>query len=312
MKKVLITDKVHPLLIDGIKELGYQVDYDTSIGMDILPNIIEQYEGLVINSKIKMHKEMIDLGVNLKFIGRLGSGMEIIDREYANSKGIAAINSPEGNRNAVSEHAIGMILALYNNLFKSNHEVKNMIWQREENRGLEIKGKTIGIIGLGHTGEQFARKLETWGCTVLAYDKYRSEYSESLRFIALTDLATIQKHSDIISFHLPLSQETKHLCDATFLKACQKSPLIVNTSRGSVVDTQALISALTNKEVYGACLDVFENEHVATFTEEEKEMYQKLYEFDNVILSPHIAGWTKESLEGIASVLLEKIKKSLL
>jgi D-3-phosphoglycerate dehydrogenase len=306
--KVLITDNVHPLLINGLKELGYEVDYDTSIDMNSLRNIIHLYDGMVINSKIKMHKEMIDQGRKLKFIGRLGSGMEIIDKAYALNKGIAAINSPEGNRNAVAEHAVGMILAIYNNLLRSHTEVKNFIWNREQNRGLEIKGKTIGIIGLGHTGEQFARKLQNWGCTILAYDKYRTDYPQNLNFVQLTHPDVIQQQADIISFHLPLNDETKYFCNGDFLKACKKQPLIVNTSRGNVVETSALIDALDKKIIFGACLDVFENENPASISQDEKLMYSKLYSFDNVILSPHIAGWTKESLEGIASVLLEKIK----
>jgi D-3-phosphoglycerate dehydrogenase len=308
MKKVLITDKVHPLLIEGLEELGYHVDYDTSVDMNILPHIIHLYEGIVINSKIKMNKEIIDLGLNLKFIGRLGSGMEIIDKAYALSKGIAAVNSPEGNRNAVAEHAVGMILAIYNNLWRSHNEVKNFVWNREQNRGLEIKGKTIGIIGLGHTGEQFARKFQSWDCTILTYDKYRTDYPKDLDFIKHVSLDLMQQEADIISFHLPLNDETKHFCNTDFLKACKKQPLIVNTSRGNVVETSALIDALEKNTIFGACIDVFENENPASFSQDEILMYSKLYSFDNVILSPHIAGWTKESLEGIASVLLEKIK----
>lgn len=308
-KQILITDKVHPLLIDGLEQLGFQVNYDTSVDLKALPDYLPDLDGIVINSKIIMDKKMIDLGVNLKFIGRLGSGMEIIDQVYARSKGIIPLNSPEGNRNAVAEHAMGMILAMYNHLIRSNQEVKNFQWYREKNRGLEIKGKTIGIIGLGHTGEQFARKLASWECKVLAYDKYRTEYPTDLGFIQHTDMTTIQNQSDIISFHLPLTSETRYMCDDLFLKNCSKKPLIVNTSRGQVVATSALIAALQSGDILGACLDVFENEKVDTMSAKEMEQYQSLYAFENVIVSPHIAGWTKESLEGIASVLLEKIKK---
>jgi D-3-phosphoglycerate dehydrogenase / 2-oxoglutarate reductase len=308
-KHILITDKVHPLLIDGLIDLGYEVNYDTSVDMSTLPNYLPQLDGIVINSKITMDDKMIDLGSKLKFIGRLGSGMEIIDQVYARSKGIHPLNSPEGNRNAVAEHAMGMILAMYNNLIKSDQEVKAFQWNREQNRGLEIKGKTIGIIGLGHTGEQLARKLSSWECTILAYDKYRVDYPDDLDFINHTDVLTIQKEADIISFHLPLTDETKHLCNQTFLNQCTKNPLIVNTSRGNVIETKALIVSLMEKKILGACLDVFENEKVEKLSQEEKDMYKKLYAFENVIVSPHIAGWTKESLEGIASVLLNKIKQ---
>ncbi len=308
-KKILITDKVHSLLIDGLEKLGFNVDYDTSIDMELLPNIIHEYEGMVINSKIKMFKPLIDLAPNLKFIARLGSGMEIIDVEYAKSKGIVPINSPEGNRNAVAEHAIGMMLAFYNKLFYANQEVKNFEWNREENRGFELKGKTLGIIGLGNTGECVARKLSSWQLNVLSYDKYRSEYPPDLSFIQKVNLEDILFAADIITLHLPLNENTRYLVDEAFLQKCRNKPLIVNTSRGEIVNTEALLNALEKQIIFGACLDVFENEKVNTYNDHEKIMYRRLFQNKNVLVSPHIAGWTKESLEGIASILLEKIKK---
>jgi D-3-phosphoglycerate dehydrogenase / 2-oxoglutarate reductase len=311
MQKILITDKVHPLLIEGLNEIGYQVDYDTSIDMTTLPSIIHEYDGAVINSKIKMTKEVIDLATNLKFIGRLGSGMEIIDVPYALSKGIAPINSPEGNRNAVAEHAIGMILSFYNHLFRANIEVKNFEWHREENRGLEMKGRTIGIVGLGHTGSTLAKKLATWEMNVIAYDKYKEDFGSELSFVERVDLAAIQERAHIISFHLPLTSETKHLVDINFIKACKQKPLLVNTSRGEVVITRDLDVALKENLLLGACIDVFENEKVPTYTAEEHEIYNSLLQNDNILVSPHVAGWTKESLKRIASVLLEKIKMAL-
>ncbi len=308
-KKVLVTDKVHPLLIEGLQSMGYLVDYDTTIDMTTLPSIVHEYEGMVINSKIRMYKETIDKATKLRFIGRLGSGMEIIDQAYAKSKGIEPINSPEGNRNAVAEHAMGLILALYNNLIISNQEVKNFEWHREENRGLELKGKTIGIIGLGNTGECFARKLSSWELNILSYDKYRSEYDSNLDFIKKVSLEDILNQADIISLHLPLTEETKHLINLEFLQKCKKKVLIVNTSRGEVINTKDLILALEKQIIFGACLDVFENEKVNSYNSDEYHMYKTLFQYKNVIVSPHIAGWTKESLERIASVLLEKIKK---
>ncbi len=305
----MIADKVHPLLIDGLEALGYQVDYDTSVDMATLPAIVHKYEGMVINSKIRMYKETIDLAQNLKFIGRLGSGMEIIDVEYAKSRGIVPINSPEGNRNAVAEHAIGMILAMYNNLIYANQEVKNFEWNREQNRGFELKGKTVGIIGLGNTGECVARKLSSWELNILSYDKYRSEYPPELSFIQKVDLEDILYESDIITLHLPLNEDTKNLVNEDFLQKCKNKPLIVNTSRGEIVETKAILAAIKKQIIFGICLDVFENEKVDTYTAYEKEMYESLFRNKNVLVSPHIAGWTKESLEGIASVLLEKIKK---
>lgn len=308
LKRVLITDKVHELLLDGLRTLGFYVEYDTKIDNQRLDEIIQEYDGVIINSKIILDQDRIDKGKKLLFIGRLGSGLEIIDVNYAKSKGIAVYNSPEGNRNAVAEHEFGMLLGLLNNLVRSDREVRNFQWEREKNRGIELSGKTIGIIGMGHTGTSFAEKLSPWRLNVISYDKYRERYPASLRFVKKVDLDTVLKQSDIISIHLPLTEETKYLVNQDFLSRCKDGVIISNTSRGQQVDTQALIDALLSKKVGGACLDVFENEKPETFSEEEKKMYSQLYSFENVILSPHIAGWTHESLILIASVLLDKIR----
>ncbi|HMR86915.1 MAG TPA: NAD(P)-dependent oxidoreductase [Saprospiraceae bacterium] len=308
LKRVLITDKVHDLLPVGLKELGFSVDYDTSVDNAKLDKIIHEYDGIIINSKIILDQARIDKGTNLLFIGRLGSGLEIIDVKYAKNKGIAVYNSPEGNRNAVAEHEFAMILGLLNNLVRSDSEVRNFQWNREKNRGVELSGKTIGIIGMGHTGISFAEKLSPWRLNVISYDKYRERYPASLRFVKKVDIETVIRESDIISIHLPLTEETKYLVNQDFLSRCKDGVIISNTSRGQQVDTMALIGALVSKKVGGACLDVFENEKPETYSEEEKGMYQQLYSFENVILSPHIAGWTDESLVLIASILLNKIK----
>lgn len=307
-KQVLITDKVHPILIDGLKSMGYHVNYDTSVDNEKLEKIIDQYEGIIINSKIIMNKMRIDMGQGLKFIGRLGSGLEIIDVAYAEGKGIAVCNSPEGNRNAVAEHELGMLLTLLNNIVRADREVRNFSWNREKNRGRELSGQTIGIIGLGHTGTSFAEKLSSWNVKILAYDKYRKDYPSTLDFVEKTNLDTLIKNADILSLHLPLTDETRYLVERSFLEQCKPGVIISNTSRGQVVDTESLVWALQSGRVGGACLDVFENEKPETLTQAEKALYTQLYEMENVVLTPHIAGWTRESLEGIASVLLEKIK----
>ena len=304
---MLITDKVHPLLVDGLQILGASVTYDTSIDNRSLDKIIHEYDGIIINSKITMDKDRIDKGKKLQFIGRLGSGLEIVDVSHAKTKKIAIYNSPEGNRNAVAEHEIGMILSLLNNLLRADREVRNFNWEREKNRGRELRNKTLGIIGLGHTGSCFATKLSSWGLNVLSYDKYRKRYPASLRFVKKVNQEFLIQKSDIISIHLPLTEETKYLVDDKFLSSCKDGVIISNTSRGQILQISALIKALQSGKVSGACLDVFENERPETFTSFEKEMYQQLYKMDNVILSPHIAGWSEESLVGIAEVLLEKI-----
>ncbi|MEY3422999.1 MAG: hypothetical protein RIR48_3329 [Bacteroidota bacterium] len=306
--KILITDKVHDVLITRLKESGCEVTYDTSVDNQALEEIIHLYDGMIINSKIIMNKSRIDKGINLKFIGRLGSGLEIIDVDYAESKGIKVYNSPEGNRNAVAEHEMGMLLALLNNIVRADSEVRRFSWNREKNRGTEIRGKTIGIIGLGHTGCAFAEKLFNWGVRVISYDKYKTQFPSSVTYVEKTDLQTVMADSDIISLHLPLTDETYKLINDSFLRQCKHGVIISNTSRGQIVDTKALIDHLRSGHVGGACLDVFENEKPETFSDTEKELFSNLYELQNVVLTPHIAGWTHESLELIASVLFEKIK----
>lgn len=309
--KILITDKVHDLLFKGLVEDGHEVIYDTSVSMINLPEILPSLDGLVINSKITMDKLMIDLAPNLKFIARLGSGMEIIDVQYANEKGIKCINTPDGNCDAVAEHAIGMLLAYATKLCIANSEVKHMIWNRELNRGFELLGKKIGIIGVGHTGSAFAKKLSGFGMHIYGYDKYKSDFGSSMDHVHKSTIDEIQSECDIISLHLPLSDETKYMVNSTFFYKCQKSPIIINTSRGNVIHTQDLVSALDNKTISGALLDVFENEKVNTYNSDEIEMYNKLFSFANVLVSPHIAGWTEESLIRISKLTLNRIRYSL-
>ena len=306
--KILITDKVHPLLPQGLEKLGFDVQYDTSVEMDVLPGMLDQFTGIIINSKIRMTPDIIDRGTKLQFIGRLGSGMEIIDVPYATSKGIACLNSPEGNRDAVAEHAIGMLLAFNNHLLNADAEVRRKEWNREANRGGEIKGKTLGIIGLGNTGSSVAKKMSSWELNIISYDKYRPNSDQELPFVKRVNLEDILNQADIITLHLPLTAETRHLVNRSFFQKCKKSPVLINTSRGEVVNTYDLLEALENNWIKGACLDVFENEKPGHYSRSEEELYSRLFEHKNLIVSPHIAGWTHESLEKIASVLLEKIK----
>jgi len=311
MRKVLVTDGVHPLLLEGLTALGFQCDYHPKIGLERVRGMVSDYEGIIINSKVLMDKEMLDAGAKLEFVGRLGSGMEIIDLEYAAQKGIAIHGAPEGNCNAVAEHALGMLLALANNFLQGDREVRKKNWQREKNRGFEIMGRTVGIIGFGHTGSQFAKKLSGMGVEILAYDKYKTNYTNNFKQVRETTLEDILTNADIISLHLPFTPETKHLVNADFLRKCKDGVILINTSRGNVAKTKDLIVGLKSGKVGGACLDVFENEKTATFSQAEHTMYNELYEFENVILSPHVAGWTRESLQRLAEVLLRKITAGL-
>lgn len=305
MSKVLVADKVHSQLIEQLQLKGFEVDYNPSITHAETIDIIDEYFGIIINSKTKANKDFFDKAVKLKFIGRLGSGLEIIDLDYAAKKSVKVYNSPEGNRNAVAEHAIGMILSLFNHLRKGDQEVRNFHWDRESNRGLELEGKTIGIIGFGNTGSQLAKRLACWDMRILAYDKYKSRFGS--KQVIETKLEQIFKEADIISFHLPLTDETSEMMDKSFLNRIEKDVFIINTSRGKVIKTEVLLEGLKSGKVKGACLDVFENEKVNTFTKVEQLMYERLYKYDNVILSPHVAGWTEESLFKIAAALIDKI-----
>jgi D-3-phosphoglycerate dehydrogenase len=282
---------------------------------DITPEetrrVIPDYEGLIINSKILVNREFLDAAAKLRFVGRLGSGMEIVDRACAAERGVAVVSSPEGNRNAVAEQALGMLLALANNLLRADREVRQNSWKREANRGWELCGKTLGIIGFGHTGSQFARKLAGLEMTVLAYDRYKpAGYAAEMKWVREATLEEIQTRSDIVSLHLPLTSETKHLVDNQFIDRCKRGFILINTSRGSCVKTDDAVAALEDGRIGGACLDVFENEKPPTFSAPERALYERLHQLENVVLAPHIAGWTHESKRLMAEVLLEKISKT--
>lgn len=312
MKRVLITDDCHPLLTEGLTKLGFVCDFFPDITLEETRRIIPGYEGLIINSKIIVDRSFLDAAKALRFVGRLGSGMEIVDRPYAASLGIAVVSSPEGNRNAVAEQALGMLLALANNLLGADREVRRNVWRREERRGWELRGKTLGIIGFGHTGSQFARKLAGMEMTVLAYDKYKpAGYAARMPWVEETTPAAIRERSDIISLHLPLTPETKHLVDGPFIDGCKRGFALINTARGACIKTEDVVAALEDGRIGGACLDVFENEKPATFSDAEKHLYERLHRLENVVLTPHIAGWTRESKRLLAEVLLDRIAAAL-
>ncbi len=307
--KALITDDCHPLLPEGLAQLGYTCDFQPNITHEETQRVIAEYEGLIINSKIRVDRAFLDAAIRLRFVGRLGSGMEIVDMNHAAALDVAVLSSPEGNRNAVAEQALGMLLALTNNLLRADREVRANNWQREKNRGWELSGRSIGIIGYGHTGSQLARKLAGMDMRVFTYDKYQSAgYAAECPWVTETDLAALQRESDIISLHLPLTDETKHLFNKAFIEGCRPGVVLINTSRGQCVHTADLVEALASGRVGGACLDVFENEKTATFTPDEQALYNRLHQFEQVVLSPHIAGWTQESKQRLAEVLLKKIE----
>lgn len=307
-KKVLISDDCHPLLIEGLSARGYVCDFLPNITPDEAREVIPEYEGLIINSKILVNPDFLEAAKRLQFVGRLGSGMEIVDRAYAAKRGVLVVSSPEGNRNAVAEQALGMLLTLANNLLRADREVRQNVWLREANRGFELMGKTIGIVGVGHTGGQFARKLAGMDMRVLVYDKYKpTGYAHEMPWVEETTLETIQREADIISLHLPLTAETRHLVRADFIQKCKPGFILLNTSRGQCVKMDDAVTSLENGQIGGACLDVFENEKPNTRSPEEQVWYDRLHRLENVVLAPHIAGWTHESKRRMAEVLLQKL-----
>lgn len=314
LKNVLITDDCDTYLIQALSERGYVCDFRPNITMEETFEIIGGYSGLIINSKIIVDKKFLDRARILEFVGRLGSGMEIVDRLYAAELGVQVISSPEGNRNAVGEQALGMLLSLSNNLCRADREVRVGIWRREQNRGWELYGKTIGIIGFGHTGSSFASKLSGLGMRVLAYDKYLGTgYAHTMPWVEeVKSIDEIQRNADIVSLHLPFTSETKWLVDQSFIRACRPGWVLINTSRGSCVNTVDLVEGLRLGLLRGACLDVYENEKVTTFSSAEVALYSILNRMEQVVLTPHIAGWTVESKRRMAEVLIEKIDKLII
>ena len=304
--KVLITAKAHPLLQKSLEEKGYHVVAKVTISYPELLQEIGEYQGLIITTRLKIDKPVLLEAKALKWIGRLGSGMELVDTEFAKTLGIQCESSPEGNCNAVAEQALGMLLSLMNKINKASREIKDGKWLRDINRGDELTVKTVGIIGYGNTGANFVKLLQGFGVTVLVYDKYKFGFSKD--YIHEASLEQVMRYSNIISMHLPLTAETYHIANENFFSALEMKPYFINTSRGAIHDTAALINALEQGQIKGAALDVLENEELQSYTAEENIQLNKLLENPNVIITPHIAGYSYEAFEKMSRVILEKLK----
>ena len=305
MKKIIISGKSHPFLAEQFSKKGYEVMNLPGITYSQLMDIIHDAEGLVVTTRIVVDQTLLDKAASLKWIGRLGSGMEMIDTAFAKSKGIQCVSSPEGNRNAVAEHVMGLLLNLLNKISSSHSEIQKGLWRRDENRGTELSGKTVAIIGYGNTGSTLARLLQPFNVTVMVYDKYKTDFAKD--YIKEASLEQICKYADVISFHIPLTNETFHLADQNFFKQLQQKPVILNSSRGKIIDMAQLVQAIKDKKISGAGLDVLENEKFETYITEEKMQLDWLLEQQNVILTPHIAGYSHESFFKMAEVLLHKL-----
>ncbi len=303
MTKVLISDRTHPVLEERLRQAGITVSVEPDHDYESLIAAAQGCDGLVVRSKVIIDRAFIDRLPSLRCIGRVGAGMETIDVEYAESKGIRCLNSPEGNRDAVGEHTVGLLLALLNNIARADAEVRQGLWRREANRGHELQNLTVGIIGFGNMGQSFAKRLQGFGCRVIYYDKYRDN-----RDIRQVTLATLQREADVVSFHVPLSDETRHYLDATFIHSMAHPFYLLNTSRGAVVDTEALVAGLESGKVLGAGLDVLENENMQS--DSLSAINSHLLSL-NCVLTPHVAGWTVESKYKLAAVLADKIISTL-
>ncbi len=302
-KKILIVDDLHPAFAEEAGKLGYIVDVRPEITRAETLAVIGNYVGIAVRTKFRINREIFDAAPNLKFVARAGAGLDNINIEIAKQRGIALLAANEGNMDAVGEHTIGLLLSLMNNFRNADLQIRNGVWNREGNRGYELKGKTIGIIGYGFMGQSFARKLSGFGVNVIAYDKYKTGFTDE--FAREVSMEEIVKHSDVLSLHIPLTAETKQMVNDEYFFHFKKPIFFINTARGEIVSTQSVLTNIANGKILGAGLDVLEIEKLPALT--EQQWYSELVANQKVILTPHIAGWTFDSYRKISEVLAQKL-----
>ncbi|MDZ7900127.1 MAG: NAD(P)-dependent oxidoreductase [Arcicella sp.] len=309
MKKILIVDDLHENIFPMLAELGFEVNYQPDIKRAEILEIIQDYQGLLIRSKTKIDREFLSFCTKLEFIGRAGAGLDLIDLQSVTERNIKVFAANEGNSDAVAEHVIGMILMLFNKLNFADAEVRQGIWHREENRGIELCGMTVGIIGYGNMGKALSQRLIGFGVEVLAFDSDAQKINDEELFVKRATMQDIFEEVDVVSIHVPLTDETRMMVDDDFIEKFKKPFFFINTSRGEVASVRAILNGLQNKKIKGACLDVLENEKLSQLTPKQEEVYTQLFQQKNVILTPHIAGWTVESYRKINEVLVSKMRE---
>ncbi|MFC5190542.1 2-hydroxyacid dehydrogenase [Algoriphagus aquatilis] len=306
--KILIIDEMHLSILDMLEKEGFQVTYSPKITRAEIIDQVGAYEGLIIRSKTPMDRELLEKATRLKFIGRAGAGLDQIDLDYLNDRGVKLFHAAKGNRDAVAEHAIGGLLALFNHIPKADQEVRKGIWDREGNRGHELMGKTVGIFGYGNMGSAFAKRLKGFGVQILAYDKYKVDFGTETVHEVMWE--KVKAEADVLSIHVPLTPETRDFFTLEELKSFAKPFWLINTARGEVISFETLNQALDQRVLKGAVLDVLENEKFQKFSASQKAEFERLAQRENVIFSPHVAGWTFESYIKINEVLVKQIKKA--
>lgn len=306
--RVLIIDDMHESMVPLLQEQGFDPVYLPMIDREGILEIIPEFGGLVVRSKTNIDKEIVDAGSDLQFVARAGAGMDKVDQAYLESKGIVLINAPEGNRDALGEHTLGALLSLLHRIPHSFDEIKNGIWDREGNRGIELKGKVVGVYGVGYMGSSFAKKLSGLSCEVIGYDKFKSGYSSE--FIKEASLEEFISRTEILSIHIPLNEDTRSLFDEEYFQSFPNLKVVINTARGEVLKTGDLVHLIEEGKLYGAVLDVLENEKLDTYNSLENDLMKRLVELPNVIITPHVGGWTYESYARINQVIVDKLKAS--